>query len=481
MNKQELNEKLKQFEPFGLQYAEAMKKDHPERLAANVCPTYDEPNSRIKYNDVIKHVARSYLDYVLRQITTSLLRVQIFKDAYEYHNPALMVRTKCDDNDYPENSFSFDITLLNGETAEVVFFANSEDDKKLAEKEVQDLLNGQPLQKLIDDFFDREADLLYGCLLENDWFREVMQNLGAKLPSLRMLRCANGNPADNAKELIEWVSRLSFLGLYGEDYLRGAKGSPAEIFYPTYPGVIHEFGSTISQTETKINKYFSEKVKNMAYELLKVFILKTGYFFRDDSFIIRLKKPENCYPPYCVKETIRLWETCEEAEVVFMARSEKRAQWVGNWISKALNGRTFQEVLQEALKNNSISYIEQLENDPDLEFVLKIDSFAGNCSTPASYRNRCEVKYSSYHFSQEKLNKVCGFCKDSEEDLFFITQEAGEKLASFMDKGGSCESLGNLYTFDKQHRLLTISEQKTGVILRQLRIDDGWTFSMAIQ
>ncbi len=170
MNRQDLNKKLNELEPYAKEAREQIKRMQPEAIQqARVCfpsASFNGPWGLVAHRAPLTE----FKDFMVFKLSFALLKTQLIKEAYTYRSSNYMMRLKTTGNEYDENSIVIDVDLLNGtEKAEVIFFADSAEDKKVVEGELTEVLDGKSLQELLYEYMDREAENLSTCLDEDDY------------------------------------------------------------------------------------------------------------------------------------------------------------------------------------------------------------------------------------------------------------------------------------------------------------------------
>lgn len=170
MNRQDLNKKLNELEPYAKEVRERIKRTQPENIKqARVCfpsASFNGPLGLVAHRAPLTE----FKGFMVYKLSFALLKTQLLKEAYSYRSSNWMMRLKTPGNEYDENAIVIDIDLLNGtEKAEVIFFADSTEDKKVVEGELAEVLEGKTLQELVYEFMDSKTEALSACFDEDDF------------------------------------------------------------------------------------------------------------------------------------------------------------------------------------------------------------------------------------------------------------------------------------------------------------------------
>jgi len=176
-------------------------------------------------------------------------------------------------------------------------------------------------------------------------------------------------------KLINALTDLEPFGLFNLNSLRSDKSYQlsTDIMAPPAPGVICEFGDKLNP-ESGIT-YMLSVVERLTYELLKIQVLKEGYVYRNHSFMIRIKRPQNRYPKYYHKKTINLWNGHDRAEIVFFAKSADGAKGIKDWIEETLCGQPLWNSVMTTLDVSADILSEKFFEDPDIQHIVKIQEY----------------------------------------------------------------------------------------------------------
>ena len=172
MNRQDLNKKLNELEPVAKMARELAMQQHPKFMAKDICcpsATYD---NEVSFRPTLEE-AKEFMVY---KLSYALLKTQILKELYTYRSGRWMMRLKTPDSQYAPNCIVIAVDLLNGcEKAEAIFFADSDEDKKVVERELVGVLGGKSLQELLYEYIDNHAESLSECLDEDGFVKSLKE------------------------------------------------------------------------------------------------------------------------------------------------------------------------------------------------------------------------------------------------------------------------------------------------------------------
>ena len=176
-------------------------------------------------------------------------------------------------------------------------------------------------------------------------------------------------------KLIEALLDLEPFGLYGLNVLRSRKPYQlsTNIVAPPTPGMIREFGDKIDPARGI--SYVMSVVERLTYEMLKIQVLKEGYAHRNDSFMIRLVRPQNRYPKHYHRAVINLWNGHDRAEIVFFAKSAAGAKRIKNWLEETLCGQPIWHSVMLTMDMSADVLLEKFFEDPDIQHIVKIQTY----------------------------------------------------------------------------------------------------------
>lgn len=183
-------------------------------------------------------------------------------------------------------------------------------------------------------------------------------------------------PSEQQRDwLIGVLADLEPFGLYNLNCLRtnSSYQFSTDIVAPPVPGVIREFGNKLDPN-TAI-AYVMSVVERLAYEMLKIQVLKEGYAYRNDSFMIRLVRPQNRYPKHYHRVVINLWNGHDRAEIVFFAKSAAGAKGIKDWLEETLCGQSLWHSLMMTLDMCADILSEKFFEDPDIQHIVKIQEY----------------------------------------------------------------------------------------------------------
>lgn len=166
MNEKLLNlkTKLSSLEPIGDFLAEQYPESKKELDCVLPSCSYSSMANVCSRPSIMK-----YKDFMIYKLALALLKIQILKANYLYRSGMWIMRIKGTSLCYPEHCFVINVDLPCGNgKAEIIFLAESSEEKKAIESELKEVLAGKSLQELIYEFMAEKADTLSAIIDEDE-------------------------------------------------------------------------------------------------------------------------------------------------------------------------------------------------------------------------------------------------------------------------------------------------------------------------